>query len=421
MVVIFCHAEILSEASMRPATFDASARKPQHPMKGIKTGRLYSLKKRPTLLYNMTVSDHENKPLRSGFTTGACAAAATKAALQTLLTAKSPSEVEIALPSGRRVSFPVKFISCTNTSAICAVTKDAGDDPDITNGLDILSRVSLDAQAPFGDVQFMAGQGVGRIAIRGHELPLGEAAINPVPRQMIRHAVIEVLTESETRCGVSVTISVPGGEDIARRTLNPRLGIEGGISILGTSGIVVPYSEEAYLDSIRQSIQIAMKNGCSEIVLNSGSKSETFLKTERADLPELAFVHYGNWIGRALEFAKEELLCKQISVGVMLAKATKLAAGNLETSSRQVSVDRRFIADLAKRAGYASGLCEQIAELKLVRGITELIPFGKDEPFYQVLAETCYEVCKKVVGEKPLVFYLISMSGELVKYEEKHA
>jgi len=367
----------------------------------------------------MTVSDNENKHLRSGFTTGACATAATKAALQTLLTGeKPPSEVEIRLPNGQHVSFPIKFISRTKDLVMCGVTKDAGDDPDITNGLDILSSVRLNRQIPFGEVQFLPGEGVGRIAITGHELAIGEPAINPVPRQMIRQVVMAALNDSEAHYGgISVAISVPGGEDIAKRTLNPRLGIEGGISILGTSGIVVPYSEDAYLDSIRQSIQIAMKNGCSEVVLNSGSKSETFLKTERADLPELAFVHYGNWVGRAIEFAAKEPLCERISVGVMLAKATKLAAGNLETSSRQVSVDRHFIADMARQAGYSQNLCEQIAELKLVRGITELIQFGKGEPFYEALAKTCHQVCKQVGGQKPLVFYLISMSGQTVRYD----
>jgi cobalt-precorrin-5B (C1)-methyltransferase len=220
-------------------------------------------------------------------------------------------------------------------------------------------------------------------------------------------------------CGVDVTLSVPGGKEIARQTLNPRLGIEGGISILGTSGIVVPYSEEAYLESIDQSIQIALRNNCTTIVLNSGSKSEGFLKQTLAHLPELCFVQYGNWIGEALEYAAKAPECREIVAGVMLAKATKLAAGNLETSSRQVSVDKAFIASLAKEAGYSEAIGEKIRHLKLVRGITDLIPFNKTEPFYQVLAKTCYEVCQRITGNKKLTFYLITLSGDWIRYPEE--
>lgn len=364
----------------------------------------------------MPRSTNPNKPLRYGFTTGACATAATKAALETLITGMAPHDVEIQLPNGKGVCFQVKMVERSHDSVTCAVKKDAGDDPDITNGMDILSTVRLNPKLPSGVVSFLQGEGVGQITIDGHELQKGEPAINPVPRKMIQSHVGDLLKAHSLECGVEVTISVPGGKEIARQTLNPRLGIEGGISILGTSGIVVPYSEEAYLESIHQSIQIALRNGCTTIVLNSGSKSEGFLKQTFPHLTELCFVHYGNWIGEALQYAAKAPECREIVAGVMLAKATKLAAGNMETSSRQVSVDKQFIANLAKQAGYSEEIYSKITELKLVRGITDLIAFNQSEPFYHVLAKTCYDVCRCITGNKKLTFYLMNLSGEWVRY-----
>ncbi len=366
----------------------------------------------------MPRSTDPNQPLRYGFTTGTCATAATKAALETLITGSVKEKVEIQLPGGKPVCFDVKLVQRTSDLVTCAVRKDAGDDPDITNGMHILSTVRLNRDAPAGNVFFLQGEGVGEITIDGHELQKGEPAINPVPRKMIQSHIGDILKAYGLKCGVEVTISAPGGEEIARRTLNPRLGIEGGISILGTSGVVVPYSEEAYLESIHQSIQIALRNGCTTVVLNSGSKSETFLKQTLPHLPELCFVHYGNWIGEALQYAEKAPECKEIIAGVMLAKATKLAAGYLETSSRQVSVDKPFIADLAKKAGYSEEIYRKITELKLVRGITELIPFDQSEPFYQLLAKNCYDVCQRLTGNKQLRFYLMNLSGELVQYPD---
>ncbi len=364
----------------------------------------------------MPRSTNPNKPLRYGFTTGACATAATKAALETLITGMAPHDVMVQLPNGKGVCFQVKMVERSHDSVTSAVKKDAGDDPDITNGMDILSTVRLNHQTPAEQVLFIQGEGVGQITIDGHELQKGEPAINPVPRKMIQSHVAEVLNTHSLRCGVDVILSVPGGKEIARRTLNPRLGIEGGISILGTSGIVVPYSEEAYLESIHQSIQIAFKNGCSTLVLNSGSKSEAVLKQALAHLPELCFVHYGNWIRKALLCAAKATECREIVAGAMLAKATKLAAGHFETSSRQVAVDKSFIADMAKEAGYSGEVCHKITQLTLVRGIADLIPFNQNEPFYQLLAKTCYEVCRRITGNKRLTFYLMNLSGEWVRY-----
>lgn len=358
------------------------------------------------------------QPLRRGYTTGACATAATRAALETLLTGIAPTGVQIRLPIDKLVMFNIRVVEVAPERVTCAVTKDAGDDPDITHGLEILSTVRLNPHRRIGDVQFLQGMGVGKITIHGHELQKGEPAINPVPRQMIKTHVLELLNEHGIHCGVEITLSVPEGEKIAWRTLNPRLGIEGGISILGTSGIVVPYSQEAYLASIHQSIRIATANGCHTLVFNSGSKSEGFLKQTLPHLPELCFIQYGNWIGQALRYAAESPKCKKIVAGVMLAKATKLAAGHLETSSRQVSVDQSFIADLAQQAGYSKEILKQIKELKLVRGVTDLIPFHETEPFYRLLAQTCYKVCRRITGNKPLTFYLMTLSGARIQYPE---
>ncbi|HHE31447.1 MAG TPA: cobalt-precorrin-5B (C(1))-methyltransferase, partial [Chlorobaculum parvum] len=354
------------------------------------------------------------KPLRTGYTTGACAAAATKAAMIALLEGAAPESVTLTLPSGKVASFGIVSYRAEQGSARCGVRKFAGDDPDVTHGLLIVSEVSLVPDGEPGEVRFLQGEGVGRVTLPGLEIPPGEPAINPVPRRMIRECVAAELRQHGLRHGVAVTISVPSGEAVARKTMNERLGITGGISILGTSGEVVPYSMEAWLASIRQSIAVAAANGCTTLALTSGLRSERHLRAFYPGLPELACIHYGNFIGRTLELASEHGGFSRVIVGVMLAKATKLAQGEADLSSRVVHLNRQWLANLAADLGYSEELASQFADLRLVRNMTELLPFGSDEPLYPAIAKACRKACAQWISDEPLTFVLFDMDGRSV-------
>lgn len=355
------------------------------------------------------------KPLRTGYTTGACAAAATKAAMIALFDGAAPDSVTITLPSGKVASFGIVSYCAEQGRARCGVTKNAGDDPDVTHGLLIVSEVSLAAGGEPGEVRFLQGEGVGRVTLPGLEIPPGEPAINPVPRRMIRECIARELRQRGLRHAVEITISVPGGEEVARKTMNARLGITGGISILGTSGEVVPYSLDAWLASIRQSIAVAAANGCTTLALTSGLRSERHLRALFPDLPELACIHYGNAIGRALELTGDHDGFSRVIVGVMLAKATKLAQGQADLSSRVVQLDPRWLATLAADLGYSPEIANQLANLRLVRNMTDLIPFTSDEPLYPAIANACHSACQQWLADVPLTVVLFDLEGRSVR------
>ena len=332
-------------------------------------------------------------PLHSGLTTGTCATAAAIAATKQLLFGEQPKEVPVLLPNGETIDVAVGY---GDGYAYCI--KEAGDDPDVTDGIEVRAKVENHG----GGFVILGGEGVGRFTLPGFDFPPGEAAINKAPREMIRRNL------EPFGVPLRVTISVPQGAEIARRTFNPRLGIEGGISIIGVSGIVKPFSEEAFIDSIRKCMEVAKASGSERVVINSGAKSERFVKALYPDLPQQAFVEYGNYIGETLKMANE-LDFKQVTLGVMLGKAVKLAAGHLDTHSRKTTMDLNFIQQMLQD----SGITIDISDITLARELWERIPTEQLQDFAQTVIRHCTKHCLPLLPNSELTILLIDDNGKI--------
>ena len=360
-------------------------------------------------------------PLHSGLTTGTCATAAAIAATIRLIKGEMPKEVPVMLPDGETIMVAVDY---GEDYAYC--TKEAGDDPDVTNGIEVRAKVIASdnhgltrtdpicaekevRNSPQKSVAIYGGEGVGRFTLPGFDYPPGEAAINKAPREMIRHNLQTILSPLTSQLlPLKVTISVPDGEEIARRTFNPRLGVEGGISIIGVSGIVKPFSEEAFIDSIRKCMEVAKASGSERVVINSGGKSERFVKTLYPELPRQAFVEYGNYIGETLKIA-HELSIPKVTLGVMLGKAVKLAAGHLDTHSRKTTMDLGFIQQMLQE----SGITIDISDITLARELWKRIPTGQLQIFAQTVIRHCAEHCLPLLPNGELTILLIDDNGKI--------
>ncbi len=299
----------------------------------------------------------EARPLRRGWTTGACAAAAAKAAFAALLAGDFPDPVTIALPGGGEAAFALAETGRGAGFAAAGVVKDAGDDPDVTHGA--LIRVRVSHAAPGAGVVFRAGSGVGMVTRPGLPIPPGEPAINPVPRQMIRAAIGEIAAQCGAAGDVVVEIGIEDGERLAAKTLNPRLGIEGGLSVLGTTGIVVPYSCAAWIASIQRGIDVARACGITHIAAATGRTSEAAVQRLYA-LPETALIDMGDFVGGMLKYLRRHPL-PRLTLAGGIAKLTKLGQGRLDLHARRGLVDFAALATLAARAGAEPGLAAAIA------------------------------------------------------------
>jgi cobalt-precorrin-5B (C1)-methyltransferase len=304
------------------------------------------------------------RALRTGWTTGTCASAAAKAAALLLRDGEPPSYVEVGLPSGRRVTFAVEEASLAGEAARAVVVKDAGDDPDVTHGAHLTATVSWRAAA---GVELAGGEGVGTVTKPGLGLPVGGPAINPVPRKMITEAVTEVVGER----GVLVVISVPGGEKMARKTTNRRLGVLGGISILGTTGIVRPFSTASWRASVVQAVQVAAAQGERTVVLCTGGRTEKGAVALLPSLPEVCFIEVGDFTGAALRKAVDRGIARVVFVG-MVGKLSKLAAGVLMTHYTRSAIDTSLLADLTAGAGGSAELVDAVRAANTARHAYEL-------------------------------------------------
>ena len=304
--------------------------------------------------------------LRTGWTTGTCAAAAAKAATTALATGEIQETTEIGLPDGRRVRFGVDKCALTPTQAEAVVVKDAGDDPDVTHGARLTATVRWRTEP---GLELDGGVGVGVVTKPGLGLELGGPAINPVPRAMITQSVGEAVDLSQQ--GVRVVISVPDGERMARKTTNARLGIIGGISILGTTGIVRPFSTASWRASVEQAISVLAAQGENTVVLCTGGRTEKGAMKLLPELPEVCFVEVGDFTGAALRQAVRHELKRVVFAG-MAGKLTKLAAGVLMTHYTRSKVDLALLKDVTQAAGGSQDLADSVANANTARHAAEL-------------------------------------------------
>jgi cobalt-precorrin-5B (C1)-methyltransferase len=333
-------------------------------------------------------------PLRRGWTTGACAAGAARAAFEALVGGVFPDPVPVALPKGLRPEFALATHEIGDDCASAGIVKDAGDDPDVTHGALIVATVRL--QPPGAGVSFRAGEGVGTVTRPGLPLPPGEPAINPAPRAMILANIAEVAAQYGVGADAAVEISVPGGTKIAERTLNGRLGILGGLSILGTTGIVTPYSCSAWIHSIHRGIDVARAAGLTHVAGATGATSEAAVR-KLYDLPEQALIDMGDFVGGMIKYLRAHPV-PRVSIAGGIAKMTKLAQGRLDLHSRRGEVDLPDLAERVAAAGGGGALATGIVQANSALHAFELAAAaGFDLP--DLVARGAWLVAKRAFGE----------------------
>ena len=311
--------------------------------------------------------DKEKKTLRQGFTTGTAAAAAVKAALVYLFTTQIPGSVKVNLLNSQMLEIPVDAVSRHNGLVRAVVIKDAGDDPDITHLARIGAVVGLTDEP--GTVQIIGGKGVGVVTKPGLEIAPGEPAINPGPRQMIRESALQVLNQYHSNAGVSAEIFVENGRLLAEKTLNRRLGILGGLSILGTTGLVNPLSHEAYTATIRSAMSVARACGCDYVVLTTGRRSERFSQnffTGLYDLHPEAFIQIGDFFGMSMKSLAENKI-PNATLAVFFGKALKIAQGFVHTHAAKSDLTMDWLADVVRKETGNNTLAREVLNANTAR------------------------------------------------------
>lgn len=350
----------------------------------------------------------EHTGLRPGWTTGACATAAATSAYTALLTGDFPDPVTITLPKGQTPAFALTAEALgaddTGTWAMAAITKDAGDDPDVTHGAVI--RVVVRAGPPGSGVTFEAGEGVGTVTLPGLPLAVGEPAINPVPRQMMTDHLQAVAAAHGTAADVVVRVGIDDGAQIATKTWNPRLGILGGLSVLGTTGIVVPYSCSSWIDSIHRGIDVARALGHQHVAGCTGSTSERVV-TELYDLPETCLLDMGDFVGAVLKHLRRHPV-ERLTICGGFAKLSKLAAGHLDLHSGRSQVDLTLLARLAREAGGDANLADAIGAATTGLGALQLAQ-GAGVPLGDAVARAARDEAVAVLKGAPITVDVLAI------------
>ncbi|EDQ01676.1 cobalt-precorrin-5B (C(1))-methyltransferase [Shewanella benthica] len=344
--------------------------------------------------------------LRKGYTTGACATAAAVAAVTQLLEPTKSTQIEILLPIGQRVSFDVSHLPVNDDlTAVASVIKDAGDDPDCTHGAEIIAKVTLTHSA---GIHFFAGEGVATVTLPGLELNVGEPAINPVPRQMICSHLLPLLAEHDWD-GADVTISIPGGEELAKQTIGQRLGLIGGLSILGTRGTVHPYSTSAYAASVRQGVEVAKRQGLSQLILTTGSRTEKQAMILHPQLADIAFIQVGDFMGVGLRASVRKGIAR-VELVLMIGKLCKLVCGTMMTHVTGRAVDFAAIAHCLD--GTDAEFTEKVSQANTGRHLLSLLPVKLFPDFYQNLCLKAAQNCAAYSHHKlPVRVRLIDYDG----------
>lgn len=333
----------------------------------------------------------DKKGGRIGFTTGANAAAAAKAAALALL-GERPEAVDIWLPAGWRQRFQVFRLEAKGDGFLAGFIKDAGDDPDVTHGAEIQAWVRFGSEDALE-----GGEGVGVVTRPGLGVPVGEPAINPVPRRMIWQAVREV-TDRPLR----IVISIPGGEELAKKTLNPRLGILGGLSVLGTTGVVKPYSTSAFRMSVVQAVGVARANGLLEIAATTGGRSERFAMRLLPHLPKMAFIEMGDFVGDVLKAARK-VGVEVVRIVGMIGKVSKMADGKTMTHAAGGEVNRALLLGLLKQAGAGPKALKEAEEAPTARRFLEIALGEGLDRFSLDLVRLAQERLQAYIGPRPFV------------------
>ncbi|MDJ0946732.1 MAG: cobalt-precorrin-5B (C(1))-methyltransferase [Kiloniellales bacterium] len=349
-------------------------------------------------------------PLKRGWTTGACATAATRAAYTALLTGAFPDPVTIRLPRGEAPAFPLAREELGSDFARAGIVKDAGDDPDVTHGALVLA--TLHRGAAGSGVAFRAGPGIGTVTKPGLPLPVGEPAINPKPREMMRRVVAELAAEHREAGDVEIEIAIPGGAELAKKTWNPRLGIEGGLSVLGTTGVVVPFSCAAWIHSIHRGIDVARANGLAHVAACTGSTSEAAVQALYG-LPEIALLDMGDFAGGLLKYLRRHPL-PRLSLGGGFAKLAKLAAGHLDLHSGRSQVDFDYLAGMLAELGADADLVVRAREANTASEILGLAE-SAGLPLADAVATRARATALEVLaGETAVEVLVVDRRGRLV-------
>lgn len=369
------------------------------------------------LVRGLTVPPRNPQGNREGYTTGACAAAGTQAACRLLERDERPETVRVPTPLGFDLTISINRLWYADGIAVAGVIKDGGDDPDVTHGAEVLAQVRRVAGP---GVVIKGGLGVGTVTQPGLELPPGSPAINPVPLRMIREGVAIALGTDQPDPGVEVTISIPAGELLAKKTLNERIGILGGLSILGTTGIVRPMSTASWRASVVQAIDVAAANSLAHIVLTTGGRSERFAEGLFPLLPEMAFVQMGIFTGDSLRRAHLRGV-PRVTICGMIGKIAKLAAGQMQTHVAGGAVDVAFLAELARAVGASDDLCAAIARANTGKHVEELIEAAGLSAFHEHLAARAASACNTHAGgQLELEVILFDLDGRVLARATHH-
>lgn len=349
-------------------------------------------------------------PLRRGWTTGACATAAAKSALNALLFGDFLDPVTITLPKGETPAFALAHEKLENGLASAGIIKDAGDDPDVTHGATIIASVRPGKTG--SGISFFGGEGVGLVTKPGLPISPGEPAINPVPRKMMTEAVNELCETKGVSADFEITISVPGGAEIAKRTWNPRLGITGGISILGTTGIVHPFSCSAWIHSIMRGVDVCRANGLTHAIAATGSTSEDVAQAIY-NLPLEALLDMGDFAGGLLKYLRDHPI-ENLTLAGGFAKFTKLAQGALDLHSGRSQVDMDWLADQCRTLGLGEADSEAVSKANTAMEALQIA--GNQIPLADHIAELAMETARKTMRNAPvnLEVMIISRTGDLI-------